>query len=320
MSEPLPTFRSVFPIFFCEPGQAPLSPEWVQSSILPRPAKVQVHIEGPNRDQFSSMTSPLLTAVRPETIFVPTPHGGGPTPAITRHLRPQSIPGGSTTYVVSGTAGAGESLTVEAGGYFEIQVQGNPAPSTVVQGENRFTAYVAVTGMYTDPAEDWPRIDLGLVLNVVRIVSGPVSFGTPPQTGSLFGPGDSASFAAGGETVNVQWEVWADLYPPEPEDYPIQHALGTFDGRATGIVSADGFMYMSLPCLLVIWEPTQIPDLPVENFQIFATGALGAVYYAPSTSGEFTLPQSFFNGSINSPSPSNPFHYEITANPPIVSG
>lgn len=317
MSEPQPTFRSPFPIFFCEPGQAPLRPESVQSSILPAQAQVQVNIADPApADQFSSATSPLLTAFRPETIITP-PIPPGPTPAITQLLRRQA-PGGtaiisverglptSTTYVISGTAGAGEWLTVEADGYFEIQVQGNPAPSSVAQGDNRFTADVVVTGMYTDPAEDWgQQIHLGLVLNVVQIDFTQTQYVLPTDT-VIQATATNFSFGPGQPTIGLQWNATAKLWPPEPEDYmpPIQHVLGTPGAETLGPVSTDGFMYMTPPGLVVIsQQPSNLPNIVGE-------GQVGAFWWASSTSGQFTLPQSFFNGSITGPS--NPLSYEIT--------
>jgi hypothetical protein len=251
------------------------------------------------------------------------------------------------TYVVSGQWIEGISttpLTIEAGGYVEILVQAQPAlkgtdgqafsmgnPSTnEFDPNNRFTADVLITGTYTDPAETWNPITLRLVLNVVEISGAGASWILEPPSETRI---PTATFLAGQTTPYLlYWEGTASLWPYEPDDYysPIEHVLGPVAGN---IISPDEFLSMSPSPLVVVWsspppmilvgtQPTPTGEVEVYLAAFNATSQVTAAWYSGNTNGsrEFTLMQTFFNGSINSPGLTGPLYYEIKADIPIVSG
>lgn len=353
---PEPTFTGSPMYFFCEPNTSPPWGETAQSSSVPLQAQVEAHRAGAFPNQFEPL---VITAWRPVITYGPGPLPvSGPTPEIveqslisnqTMYLRRQSpskppmirteigLQKG-ITYVVSGQWIEGISttpLTIEAGGYFEISAQARPAligtdgqafsmgdPNTTgFDPNNRFTADVVVTGTYADPAQTWPRITLGLVLNVIQMSQPSAQWLIERPPGSLLPP-STATFLAGETSAYLlNWAGSASLWPYEPDDYyqPIEHVLGPVAGN---IITPDLLLSMSPSPRVVVWSspPTAAPegDSFVARFNV--TSQVTAVWYAGSTNGtrKFTLMQTFFNGSINRPS--KELCYEITADPPIVSG
>jgi hypothetical protein len=181
-------------------------------------------------------------------------------------------------------------LFVDAGGYVEISASAYPAPPGVTQGNNRFVANIAVTGIAVT-GTNWNPISLSLVLNVVDdgpSLIGNLQFGyfdpTDPQNYTNWKPLPNASFQAGQSFgTQIAWFPTNSptLYPMSPEDYfpPIYFVAGPDAGAVltphgyvpgggsggpggSGIL-VPGQLFMSPPALVAYWtKPSDAADYP----------------------------------------------------------
>jgi len=286
-----------------------------QSSIVPFAAKVTASIEGRDAHQFGGLT---VTAWRPYTQFVPAPPSGELPVGKAARIRAGSV---VTLFEMTGMAASDGApttpLLVDAGGYVEISASANPAPPGVHQGDpgNRFVANIAVTGIAVT-GTNWNPNSLGLVLNVVddELILN-LQFGeliADPPNRANWRPFPAAAFQAGESQTQIAWFPTnpPSLYPPSPDDYPIEFVAGNSAGGSGVLVPDQLFLYP--PGLVAVWTK---PSDAVQGWM--AVGTVTAYLPAPSVQDQsFSVLQSLYNGNLLSQS--SAVVYSITATTPVL--
>jgi hypothetical protein len=214
-------------------------------------------------------------------------------------------------------------LLVDAGGYVEISASAYPAPPGVYQGDpgNRFVANIAVTGIAVT-GTNWNPNSLGLVLNVVddELILN-LQFGefiADPPNFANWRPFPAGAFQAGESSTQIAWFPTnpPSLYPPSPDDYPIEFVAGNSAGGSGVLVP--GQLFLSPPGLVALWtKPSDaVPTDPAEKSWM-AVATVNAYLYALGVENQsFSVLQSLYNGGLVSQS--NTVGYSITATTPVL--
>jgi hypothetical protein len=292
-----------------------------QSSIVPFAANVTASIEGRDASQFGGLT---LTAWRPYTQFVPAPPSGELPAGKAARIRAGSV---VTLFEMTGMSASDGApttpLLVDAGGYVEISASAYPAPPGVYQGDpgNRFVANIAVTGIAVT-GTNWNPNSLGLVLNVVddELILN-LQFGefiADPPNFANWRPFPAGAFQAGESSTQIAWFPTnpPSLYPPSPDDYPIEFVAGNSAGGSGVLVP--GQLFLSPPGLVALWtKPSDaVPTDPAEKSWM-AVATVNAYLYALGVENQsFSVLQSLYNGGLVSQS--NTVGYSITATTPVL--